>query len=455
MHSEHDRTHGHGLRVRQRGRMPYTESRDLPSPAPVEPLVEPVEPLVRPIEPPIMPVPPVMPVEPLVRACPFGESPWAETAGETGGVSDPSTRRSWVDIESRPFSMPPPPGRWDRPWSQISRDQLLRPALIVGFLAAAGAGIWLSGWSPSPDPPMVEAVPGPTARRSLTAHDMTVPPTSGATPNAPSHSRAPAPQAPASGAKASAERERERRTTRGRKSAASLPARTSRSLANSDGGAHGGNRGDRGSGAGRCAGPRKPPGSPGPSRAPGPRGRRKPEPRPRRMPGTPRPRTPEPHRPPEPGARLPRTPEARLPQTPEVRRPRMPGTRRPRTPGTRRRRRPEPPRTRRPDRGRRRRPWRRGPGSRHPGCEGEPGGWRRRCQRRLCLPASGPGRLALRLLRAGMEQLQGEKQLAVTSSVLAAAAHGARASVGIAHEPVERGGPDPGPGRHARGLVQS
>lgn len=246
MHSEHDRTHGHGLRVRQRGRMPYTESRDLPSPAPVEPLVEPVEPLVRPIEPPIMPVPPVMPVEPLVRACPFGESPWAETAGETGGVSDPSTRRSWVDIESRPFSMPPPPGRWDRPWSQISRDQLLRPALIVGFLAAAGAGIWLSGWSPSPDPPMVEAVPGPTARRSLTAHDMTVPPTSGATPNAPSHSRAPAPQAPASGAKASAERERERRTTRGRKSAASLPARTSRSLANSDGGAHGGNRGDRG-----------------------------------------------------------------------------------------------------------------------------------------------------------------------------------------------------------------
>jgi hypothetical protein len=241
MHSEHDRTHGHGLRVRPRGRMPYTESRDLPSPVPGEPLVEPVEPLVRPVEPPIMPVPPVMPVEPLVRACPFGEPPWAET----GGASDPSTRRSWVDIESRPFSMPPPPGRWDRPWSQISRDQLLRPALIVGFLAAAGAGIWLSGWSPSPDPPMVEAVPGPTARRSLAGHDMTVPPTSGGTPNAPSLSRAPAPPAPASGAKASAERERERRTARGRKSAASLPARTSRSLSGSGGGAHRADQGER------------------------------------------------------------------------------------------------------------------------------------------------------------------------------------------------------------------
>ncbi|MEU8383154.1 hypothetical protein [Streptosporangium sp. NPDC048865] len=65
-----------------------------------------------------------------------------------GAVTRPMIRRSWTYLDSRPFSMPPPPSPWRRPWSRLSRDQLVRPALIVGFLAAAGVGVWSSGWSP-------------------------------------------------------------------------------------------------------------------------------------------------------------------------------------------------------------------------------------------------------------------------------------------------------------------
>jgi hypothetical protein len=280
MHTEHDRTHGHGLRARPRGRMPYSEPRDLSSAEPVEPPIRPVEPLVRPVDPPIRPVeplarpvdpvrsaePPAGPVapvwsaepptgpddpirsaEPRVWPRPFDEPSWAEVVEETGGARDPAAHRTWADLENRPFSMPPPPGRWDRPWSQLSRDQLVRPALIVGFIAAAGAGIWLYGWPTSRESPTPEGVPAPAAQRSLPDHDGTITPPGITSSDSPSLVRAPDPPGPASRAKALAEREKEkeRETTRGRKPAASLPARPSRPLAISGGEEHRANQGER------------------------------------------------------------------------------------------------------------------------------------------------------------------------------------------------------------------
>ncbi|MFD1498412.1 hypothetical protein, partial [Streptosporangium lutulentum] len=186
MHSEHDRTHGHGLEVRPRGRMPYSESRGVPSPAPAGSPAGPTETLVWPIE------SRACPADTPVGPRPSGEPSRAEAADETEDAPDPFTRRPWAGIESRPFSMPPPPGRWDRPWSQISRGRLVRPVLIVGFLAAAGTGVWLYGRPSSPDSSAVEAAPA--ARGPLAGRDSVSEPPSGTTRGTSS----PAPRTPAS-----------------------------------------------------------------------------------------------------------------------------------------------------------------------------------------------------------------------------------------------------------------
>ncbi|MEU4537230.1 hypothetical protein AB0G15_20415 [Streptosporangium sp. NPDC023825] len=88
----------------------------------------------------------------------------------------PMVRRSWTYLDSRPFSMPPPPSPWRRPWARLSRDQLLRPALIAGFLAAAGVGVWSSGWSPWEGTPVAGPSPASPGERLLAGHDTVITP---------------------------------------------------------------------------------------------------------------------------------------------------------------------------------------------------------------------------------------------------------------------------------------
>ncbi|MEV0755529.1 hypothetical protein [Streptosporangium sp. NPDC050280] len=95
---------------------------------------------------------------------------------EEGGDAVPRSpvRDSRTYLDSRPFSMPPPPSPWRRPWSRLSRDQLLRPALIAGFLAAAGVGVWSSGWSPWDGVPTAGTSPATSGEGVLLGHDMVI-----------------------------------------------------------------------------------------------------------------------------------------------------------------------------------------------------------------------------------------------------------------------------------------
>ncbi|MEU0482269.1 hypothetical protein ABZ260_24150 [Streptosporangium sp. NPDC006013] len=188
MYGEHDRTHGHGLNARPRGRMPYSDS------------------WLRPPDPPRSAGPATLP-EPDGQWQEEAPAPHRtarhrkdEEAGDDA-VRSPA-RRSWTYLDSRPFSMPPPPSPWRRPWSRLSRDQLLGPALVAGFLVAAGVGVWSSGWSPWAGTPTASTVPAPPAERLLADHDMVFTPP-----------RAPA----AAGAEASGE---ERKTSAGKGRAA-------------------------------------------------------------------------------------------------------------------------------------------------------------------------------------------------------------------------------------------
>ncbi|WP_440070280.1 hypothetical protein [Streptosporangium sp. OZ121] len=104
----------------------------------------------------------------------------AGDAGDAGDADDaatrPMVRHSWTYLDSRPFSMPPPPSPWRRPWARLSRDQLLRPALIAGFLAAAGIGVWSSGWSPWGGVPIAGTSPASPGERLLAGRDMVITP---------------------------------------------------------------------------------------------------------------------------------------------------------------------------------------------------------------------------------------------------------------------------------------
>ncbi|MEV4751959.1 hypothetical protein AB0K21_36860 [Streptosporangium sp. NPDC049248] len=152
MYGEHDRTHGHGLNARPRGRMPYSDSWLRPPDSP------------RSAGPATLPEPDGPPAP--HRAARHRKD--EETGDDTVW---PSARRSWTYLDSRPFSMPPPPSPWLRPWSRLSRDQLLGPALVAGFLVAAGVGVWSSGWSPWAGTPTASTVPASPAGRLVADHD--------------------------------------------------------------------------------------------------------------------------------------------------------------------------------------------------------------------------------------------------------------------------------------------
>lgn len=212
MHGEHDRTHGHGLRARPRGRMPYSDPPLRQPPSPAEPPhatglpgpPEPAEPprSVRPPEPAEVP----RPLRPPESRTPAGQALPVEWPGRREGegarvprgparhrkdddaddaddadnaVTCSPVHRSRTYLDSRPFSMPPPPSPWRRPWSRLSRDQLLRPALIAGFLAAAGVGVWSSGWSPWEGVPTAGTSPAPPGERRFEGHDVVITPSRG------------------------------------------------------------------------------------------------------------------------------------------------------------------------------------------------------------------------------------------------------------------------------------
>ncbi|WP_433235205.1 hypothetical protein ACQPYK_24920 [Streptosporangium sp. CA-135522] len=88
-----------------------------------------------------------------------------------GAAGDPFIYGSRVSVDIRPtWQAPPapPPIRPHRPWPgpRVSRDQLLGPALVCGFLAAAGIGLWSSGWSPTSRSSAVEVAAMPTPSRA-------------------------------------------------------------------------------------------------------------------------------------------------------------------------------------------------------------------------------------------------------------------------------------------------
>ncbi|WP_326822781.1 hypothetical protein [Streptosporangium sp. NBC_01756] len=142
MQGDHDSARRRDPSASPRGRRPYGEPADPPAPAPADPAA----------------------------------SADRARAGAYGGAGDPFIYGSRFSVEVRPtwphsppLPPPSPPGRayrsWPRslPWSwswpqslprslswpRVTREQLLRPALICGFLAATGVGLWSSGWSPT------------------------------------------------------------------------------------------------------------------------------------------------------------------------------------------------------------------------------------------------------------------------------------------------------------------
>lgn len=144
MHGEHDPTQDRRPGAARRGRRPYGE--------------------------------PAEPAEP-------------PRAPSYGTADDPFAYGSWISLDvrtPRPPAPPAEPPQWS--WPELPRDRLLRSALVVGFLAAAGIGVWTSGWTPlsgqagpyrpapaAPAPPGVTAAPPATGRP--TPPTATVPPT--------------------------------------------------------------------------------------------------------------------------------------------------------------------------------------------------------------------------------------------------------------------------------------
>lgn len=161
MHDEHDRTHGHGLKAKPRGRMPYSDSGP------------------RPPDPPRSAESPTLPESDGggQAGAPAPRMPARHRKDEEGDdTGRPPAFHSWTYLDSRPFSMPPPPSPWRRPWARLSRDQLLGPALVAGFLVAAGVGVWSSGWSPWAGTPTASTVFVPPEERLLADHDLVIAP---------------------------------------------------------------------------------------------------------------------------------------------------------------------------------------------------------------------------------------------------------------------------------------
>ncbi|MGW4420690.1 hypothetical protein [Streptosporangium sp. NPDC004631] len=98
-----------------------------------------------------------------------------------GTADDPFAYGSWINVEVRPPGPPPrhpapEPPQWS--WPEMPRDRLLRSALILGFLAAAGVGVWTSGWTPMSGPSGVGAAAPATPSRT-DDRDGTPPPATG------------------------------------------------------------------------------------------------------------------------------------------------------------------------------------------------------------------------------------------------------------------------------------
>ncbi|OUC80775.1 hypothetical protein CA984_42395, partial [Streptosporangium minutum] len=140
------------------------------------------------------------------------EEPRADPPGRPySSAGDPFVYGSRVSVDIRPAWPPPPRPRpirshRPRPWPWIPGDRLLRPALVCGFLAAAGIGMWSSGWSPVSEPSTVEVAAAPAPSR-MAGHDTAVAPAEATAPDA-GHVPAATPSATSGGAPAKAARSR-------------------------------------------------------------------------------------------------------------------------------------------------------------------------------------------------------------------------------------------------------
>ncbi|MBB4919843.1 hypothetical protein [Streptosporangium saharense] len=166
MRGEHEPTRTRRPRATPRGRHPYDNP---PPPAPVAPV-------------------------------PYG------TAG------DPFSYGDWVGLDLTALRTrrrrPSEPEPWS--WRELPRDRLLRSALLIGFLAAAGVGVWTSGWAPPYWPQGIRAaVPTPAATTETSEPPRVV--EASATPAA-----VPVPTVTAAPGRPPAEKERPRKVTRER-----------------------------------------------------------------------------------------------------------------------------------------------------------------------------------------------------------------------------------------------
>lgn len=148
MYGEHDPTHDRRTGTPRRGRQPYGEPAER-APGPVG----------------RHPAPP--------------PAPASDPA--YGTADDPFAYGSWINVEVRPPGPPPrhpapEPPQWS--WPEMPRDRLLRSALILGFLAAAGVGVWTSGWTPMSGPSGVGAA-APAAPLRTDDRDGAPPPATG------------------------------------------------------------------------------------------------------------------------------------------------------------------------------------------------------------------------------------------------------------------------------------
>ncbi|MFF5210495.1 hypothetical protein [Streptosporangium sp. NPDC000396] len=137
---------------------------------------------------------------------PYGQPPGHPPAEVTdrprdgqahNSAGDPFVYGSRISVDIRPVWPPQPPRRLHRPswsWPHIPRDRFLRPALIFGFLAAAGAGIWSSGWSPTFGRPAADTVAVPDPPWTA-GDDAAIAPAETTTPS-PGHALTIAPSAP-------------------------------------------------------------------------------------------------------------------------------------------------------------------------------------------------------------------------------------------------------------------
>ncbi|MEV4095926.1 hypothetical protein [Streptosporangium saharense] len=129
-----------------------------------------------------------------------------------GTAGDPFSYGDWVGLDLTALHTrrrrPPEPEPWS--WRELPRDRFLRSALLIGFLAAAGVGVWTSGWAPPYWPQGIRAAaPTPAATTETGEPPRVI--EAGATPAA-----VPVPTVTAAPSRPRAEKERPRNVTRER-----------------------------------------------------------------------------------------------------------------------------------------------------------------------------------------------------------------------------------------------